>query len=181
MTPVMVDLCAGLKGASAAMRDRGWRVVSVDIDPAFQPDVCANIIDWLPPDDLRRCDLVWGSPPCDEFARESMPWSRTGHTPSTALAEAAYRLMLGLQPRFFVLENVRGAVRHFEPLFGRFTHHFGPFFLWSNLPPLDVPVRSFKERLAGRQKAERARVPYALSLAVALAVEAQRALWESAA
>lgn len=32
---LMLDLCAGLGGASAAMRERGWRVITLDADPAY--------------------------------------------------------------------------------------------------------------------------------------------------
>lgn len=176
----VVDLGTGLGGASAAMRDRGWRVVGVDIEPRFEPDICADLLTWEPPAWLHGCDMVWASPTCTEFARESMPWSRTGQQPSLDLVLACKRIISTIQPRYWAVENVRGAIRHFEPVFGPYSHHFGPFYLWSNLPPLDVPVRPFKERLAGYQKAERAKVPYAVSRAVALAVEAQRHLWEAA-
>ena len=34
---LMLDLCCGLGGASRAMRERGWEVVTVDIVPEFNP------------------------------------------------------------------------------------------------------------------------------------------------
>lgn len=174
----MYDLCSGLEGASAAMKERGWDVKSVETDPRFRPTIVADVRTLAPVPGL---DLAWASPPCLEFSRESMPWCRTGAQPDMSIVDGCWRFIRESQPRFWAIENVLGAVRWFEPLLGPFTHHFGPFYLWSNLPPLDVPVRPFKERLASHQKAERARVPYALSLAVALTVEAQRSLWEAAA
>lgn len=63
---LMLDLCCGLKGASAAMRDRGWEVVRG-----------------------RRPDLVWASPPCTEFSRESMPWTKTGNDDRWLQVDAA--------------------------------------------------------------------------------------------
>ena len=35
----MLDICAGLGGASQVMRARGWDVVTLDYDPAFECDI----------------------------------------------------------------------------------------------------------------------------------------------
>lgn len=72
---LMLDLFAGLGGASQAMRERGWEVVTVDNDPAFGCTVTADLASWSW--DGPTPDLVWASPPCTEFSRESMPWCRS--------------------------------------------------------------------------------------------------------
>ena len=79
---LMVDLGAGLKGASQAMKERGWEVITLDIDPRFNCTITADVLTWNPLDvwrmtSARQIDLLWFSMPCDEFSRESMPWSRT--------------------------------------------------------------------------------------------------------
>ena len=165
MRLLMVDLFSGLGGASAAMRDRGWLVVTVDIEPRFRPSVVADVRN-LP---LRcRPDLLWASPPCDEFAREDMPWSRTGKTPDLSLVRAALRAVELLQPRFWILENVRGAVRYLGP----WRQRFAPIYLWGDFPLiLAPPIRGWKERLSSSRPELRAMIPYALSEAVAVAVE----------
>ena len=56
-------------------------------------------------------DLLWASPPCEEFAREWMPWSKTGKAPSMDLVNAVYRLVEEIQPRWWIIENVKGANR----------------------------------------------------------------------
>jgi hypothetical protein len=54
----MLDLFAGLGGASQAMIDRGWRVVRVDLEPRLRPDVVADVahlpLRWQP-------DLLWAA------------------------------------------------------------------------------------------------------------------------
>jgi site-specific DNA-cytosine methylase len=165
----MLDLFAGLGGASQAMRARGWDVVTVDSDPRFGCDVTADLSAWSWTG--RRPDLVWASPPCTEFSRESMPWCRTGNPPSLDLVRAALRVVRECDPTWWVLENVRGATRHLNPLLGEPQSSHGPFFLWGRFPPLRSRVKPFLERLSSQRRAERAKVPYRLSEELARACE----------
>ncbi|HWP90494.1 MAG TPA: hypothetical protein VNM70_21615, partial [Burkholderiales bacterium] len=125
-----------------------------------------------------RPDLIWLSDPCTEFARESMPWCRTGRAPDLSLVQAGMRIIRAARPRVWVRENVRGSVRWVAPLIGPPRAIFGPFFLWGNFPPLGRPRISarHKESYSSKQQAERARIPYALSYALAVAVESQQVL-----
>jgi len=67
-----LDLCSGLGGASQPALDRGWRVIRVDIEPRFKPDVVADIRNLpLMPFGI---DVLWVSPSCDEFARATLHW-----------------------------------------------------------------------------------------------------------
>ena len=166
---LMLDLFAGLGGASEAMRRRGWDVVTVDNDPAFGCTHTADLAAWSW--DGPRPDLVWASPPCTEFSRESMPWCRTGEVPSLDLLHAALRVIRECDPKWWVVENVRGAVKWFRPVLGEPKQVHGPFFLWGSFPPFKCRVRSFKGRLSSSQRALRAKVPYALSAALAIACE----------
>ena len=174
---LMLDLFAGLGGASQAMRERGWQVVTVDINPEFEPDIVVDIrvFRWNGP----RPDLVWASPPCTEFAREFMPWTKTGRVPDLSLVMAALRIVAETQPRFWVLENVRGAIRWLRPIIGPPRAIVGPFHLWGFFPQLPAVNTSGwrkKESLPSSARAERAKIPYELSRAVAIACEIQAEL-----
>jgi site-specific DNA-cytosine methylase len=176
----MLDLFSGLGGASQAMTDRRWQVVRVDLDPGFCPDVVADIRDfrW----GGAQPDLIWASPPCTEFAREFMPWSRTGRDPDLSLVEATIRIVEETKPRFWILENVRGAVRWLDPILGKPRAIIGPYFLWGFFPPLPSVYfreRIKKESLPSSAAAERAKIPYELSMAVAVACETQPVLLET--
>ena len=163
---------AGLGGASAAMKDRGWDVVTVDNDPAFGCGVTADLSAWSWPGP--RPDLVWASPPCTEFSRESMPWCRTGKEPSLALVRAAMRIVRECSPSWWVLENVRGSIPYLTEELGEGpAMSVGPFFLWGRFPAFKARIRSKrkKESFTSAWRAERARVPYEVSRALAVACE----------
>jgi hypothetical protein len=171
--PLMLDLFCGTAGASRAFKAAGWDVVTVDNDPAHRPDVLADLAAWSwggP-----RPDLVWASPPCQEFSRTAMPWTRAKHPPepSMALVEAALRIVRECRPRYWVLENVRGAVPYLAPLLGPPRVVAGPFRLWGYFPPFRCAVAPFKERLGSRDVVKRAAVPARLSAALLAAVSGQ--------
>lgn len=177
MTLFMFDGCAGLKGASQAMLKRGWKVVTLDYDPAFGCDITADIrtYHWTG----ERPDLMWFSPPCDEFAREFMPWSKTGKPPDTSIVRACLRLVEEARPRYWVIENVKGALKWLTPILGKPAYVCNPYYLWGSFPDIShVRVTSNKERLSSTQAAERAKIPAALSLALAQAVEQTIPLFE---
>lgn len=150
----------------------------MDNDPRFCCDVTADLRDWTW--DGPRPDLIWLSDPCTEFARESMPWSRTGAAPDLSIFFAGLRVIREARPRYWIRENVRGSVRFVRPYVGAPREIHFPFFLWGDFPALGTPLRRMKpkESYAGRQQAERAKIPAALSLAVAVAVEQQARMFD---
>lgn len=162
------------------MYRRGWNVYTLDNDRKFDPDECADVRIWQPPLTWNiHPDLIWCSPPCTEFARESMPWSRTGEAPDLSIVRACKRLIDKYQPRYWVIENVRGALKWFSPILGKPAYQCNPYFLWGNFPDIShIRVRSHKEKLSSVQRADRAMIPEALSQGLAEAIEISRQLFE---
>jgi len=174
---LMLDLCSGLGGASQAMIDRGWNVIRIDNNPDFNPDIIADVRNWSW--NGVRPDLVWASPPCTEFSRNSMPWF-IKQEPDMSIVRACIRIIKQSEPIYWVIENVRGAVPYFENIIGRPRMIVGPYFLWGNFP-LFFPIKvKKKQRFSGRnikkQSALRAKIPYEISLALAIHVEKQKIL-----
>jgi len=170
--PLMLDLCCGLKGASAAMRERGWEIVTVDLDAKFHPTFVADVRDWAW--NGQRPDLVWSSPPCTEFSRESMPWTRKGIIPDMSIVDACVRISRETDARFWLLENTRGAIKFLRPMLGEAVYRMNPQFLWGSPP---VAFQPEKVKLAKKQHGTaelRAMVPWHISLALARAVELDR-------
>lgn len=91
-----------------------------------------------------------------------------------SLVNATYRIVADCQPRYWVLENTRGAVKFLgQPALCVF-----PFYLWGVIPDLGHVQLNMKQKQAwsSRRQAERAMVPAALSRAVAIACEQQSLL-----
>jgi hypothetical protein len=163
----VVDLFSGLGGASAAMADRGWKVLRLDIESRFHPTVVADVLH-LPLREGLCPDLLWMSPPCTEFTRWMFSFRFGSSIPSMDLVDATRSCVCWLRPRWWVLENVRGSV----PFLGTYRQRFGPFYLWGEFPLLMLAGgRPRKDTRHVKSPEKRALVPYDLSLALALAIE----------
>lgn len=162
--PFAVDLYSGTAGATAAFRDAGWDVLTIDAERGRRPRVVADVRA-LPLAVRRPIDFLWASPPCTEFsdANPNRP-----ERPSLDLIFAALIAIRDLQPRFWVLENVRGAI----PFLGIPVQKIGPWCLWGYFPPLAVSYEMQLHRKSRyRSAVARGAVPYGLSAALLQAVE----------
>ena len=159
---IALDLFSGTGAATAAFRRAaGWSVFALDLDQARRPDVVA---------DVRRLpfaggiDFLWASPPCTEFS-DANPENRTAIAgrPSLECVAATLAAVRDLRPRFWILENVRGAI----PFLGIPVQKIGPWCLWGYFPPIQVSVGLVNWRKSRfRSAADRGRIPDALSEAV---------------
>lgn len=167
----MLDLFSGLGGASQPFADRGWETYRIDNVPTFGPDECADVVTWTPPAG-RRFDLVWASPPCTEFAKWGMRcWYPDPPAPSLALVHATIRIVRELQPRWWVLENTRGAIPFISSMLGPPRYSSFPVFLWGQFPLIPFRCRPWKCKVRGKRPADRAKMPYGLGRELARSCE----------
>ena len=171
----VLDLFSGLGGFSQAFKDRGHDVTTLDNEPAFNPTILADIRSYR---GVIPYDVVLASPPCQEFSKSSLPqtWPsvvRYGCKPSTALLLEAIRVIMTVKPRFWVIENVRGAVRFFKPIIGPPVKVVGSRYLWGSFPIFDTPARYGKWKLppSKDRAALRSLIPYNISWALCAAME----------
>jgi hypothetical protein len=175
---LMLDLFSGKGGASQAMIERGWQVITIDNNPDFSPTICCDITTYHPPGFLiGDVDLVWASPPCTEFSKDSLPksWAcnREPAKPDITLMLAAKRIIDEVKPKWWVIENVRGAVKYFEPVLGPVKKRNGSRYLWGEFPIFDCDPGYGKWRLPpSRDRAAiRSMIPKQVSNALCIAVE----------
>jgi site-specific DNA-cytosine methylase len=104
----LLELFCGTKSVSKAVGDQFSEVISLDIEPQFNPTICANILDWdykvFPPGYFHT---IWASPPCQEFS--CLNNARPEKTPNLALADAlvqrAIEIIDYFNPERFFIEN----------------------------------------------------------------------------
>lgn len=118
----VLDLFAGYGGWSNCWREAGHEVFSVDIDPTFDVDLHADILDLEPADLPWQPDVILASPPCETFSVASIGthWGggHRAYEPRTeaakrgiAMVERTVALILATVPRHALIENPRGVLR----------------------------------------------------------------------
>jgi hypothetical protein len=206
----VLDLFSGLGGGSAAFKDAGHDVVTLDLDPRFGCTVTADVLgcDSESLAGYGPFDFIWASPPCEAFSVASIGhhWgggvrayeAKTEHARvSQEIVAHTIRLIAALGPRAWVMENPRGVLRKLPCVAGlpRATvtycqygdSRMKPTDLWGRFPDGWLPrpmchngdpcheraPRGAKTGTQGiRGAAERAVVPYALSLSLLEAIRA---------
>jgi len=196
----MVDLYAGLGGASESMLRTGWDVLRIDNNPllsAVDNMVMMNIKQLRPTvfhgvDPKQQIDLVWASPPCRDFStgfnapRPMAQRAGVDFEPDMSLLKEAIRIIEILRPRYWVIENVRGAMGDFEPYLGSPRLIIGAFVFWGNFPIFEMPS-DWHHTKGGKGSGDkhssnplranyRAMIPYELSEQFRLAIEFQKSI-----
>jgi len=187
---VWLDLCSGLGGASQPAIDRGWKVIRVDIDPRFKPDIVADVRA-LPLKPF-HVDVLWASPPCTEFTKTSLPQSWAKYkcegwlpTPESiahgiSLVQGCFDAVHYLKPVQWIIENVRGSRKFLTPILGPVRAMTSGHVFWSDsalMIPfglsgrkwLQSPTKDSRDRAANRAK-----IPYEIGEAICRAVEVRR-------
>jgi len=179
----VLDLCTEFGSETAAFRDRGHEVETLGIvgDVTYIQDVRT-----FHPD--KKYDFITAHPDCKEFSKAN--W-RAGKCKDRKLdlsiVEACFRIIQEAKPRFWMIENPQGCLRHFigRPQYciryGDFGHYCQkPTDLWGVLPFFQATqinkVPKAKNNITaysnGTSRAdERALIPYALSLEICKAIE----------
>lgn len=191
-----LELFSGTASFSKAARARGHETFTVDIDPRFKPDLCADVGKLTVADLPSPVDVVWASPPCTCFSLANIRNNWDGLLPLNDAAMKALhlvrhtiKLLRDIALRFWFVENPRAALRRFaimKPLTRRTVTYcqYGydfqkPTDIWTNcdawMPrlackPGDVCHKPTRVRL-GKSALKRAVVPEALCTEILIACE----------
>lgn len=172
--PLAIDLCCGLGGWTRGLLEVGFSVIGFDIIlfPDYHGQLVLQDVRTLDGRRLRGASLIVASPPCQEFSRHDQPWTRKYNPPppDLSIVEACRRIAREAGAPM-VLENVRGA----QKFIGRAQAHYGPQYLWGDVPPLlpifrrkpgnrqaHIPVNKKKESRSSAAIAERSLIPLEL-------------------
>jgi hypothetical protein len=138
----------------------GWHVIGYDIEPRsnYPGEFRQASVHDLTGANMRDGLLIVASPPCEQFSRHGMPWTRARNPPppDLSIVEACRRIAkeAGLP---LVMENVRFA----QPFIGKAKLHIGAQYLWGDIPlnpPINHGVRK-KESYGSKDRLKRAKIP----------------------
>jgi len=101
---------------------------------------------------LTDIDVILASPPCYEFSLAfSAPQgiaSRNGtfedYSPDMELIEITLEIIDILKPRYYIIENVRGSIRHFEKIGLIPNQKFQAWVLYGKFPKFTPPKMKTK-------------------------------------
>ena len=114
-----IEIFCGTKSASKVFAYNGWETFTVDNDPQFVPDLCADVLGIGLSNFPHKPDVIWASPPCQGFsvAVIGRNWNHDA-TPKTdsarlamALARKTIEIIKELNPKYWFIENPRGMLR----------------------------------------------------------------------
>lgn len=137
MKPLAIDLYCGSGGWTAGLQAEGFRVIGVDLErhPDYTGDLIIADTRTLAGAQFAAATIITASPPCQEFSRWDQPWPLTKNhrrtQPDLTLVQAAFRIAAEAGAPI-IMENVRGAQRFIGPA----RAHYGPFYLWGDVPAL---------------------------------------------
>lgn len=134
----VLDLCSGTGNFSRSFElHPNYSVIRIEIDPKYE-DVpytqIKSVLDWMDwIDELPPIHVVLASPPCTEYSL-----ARGKKTdPDTSVWQACQDIIDHLDPDWYIIENVRGAISTWGPA----NQSLGPFYFWGRFPRLHVHVR----------------------------------------
>jgi len=198
----VLSLCAGLGGLCEAFVRSGDEVLRVDNNPLLSEVECMSIQDikemaerlhvyHAQGQPIREYDVLLAGIPCHEFSLAfSAPQaiaSRAGqfdeYEPSMELLECVLDIIRITKPRYWLIENVMGSIRHFakyglEPRLIVGSHVlYGNFPLFSN--NIEMPTKADRDKGPNPLRSNiRAKVPIALSIELRKAIIEQKTLFD---
>ena len=142
---------------------------------------------------LLNIDLIVASPPCYDFSLAfNAPQgiaSRAGreefdsYVPDMELIEVTLEIIEMLKPRYWIIENVRGSIRHFKKLGLIPNQKFGAYVLYGKFPKFGEPTINSKKQNKGSHKEPlranlRALIPLELSESIRNAILEQKTIFD---
>lgn len=168
----VLDLFSGLGGFSEAFYLNHDEVLRIENNPLLSSVPGTEMMDVLKLRDLIKSsleegdllphllqlDVILASPPCYDFSLAySAPQaiaSRNGefdsYAPDMELVEATLEIIEILKPRYFIIENVRGSIRHFEKIGLTPTMKHQAYVFYGKFPKFSIPKLESKAKKGNR-------------------------------
>jgi hypothetical protein len=122
-----VELFCGTKSFSKVAASLNHSTLTFDNDPQHNPDVCCDIMDVKP---IENIDVIWASPPCTSFSVAALwrHWDKETGLPKSENAKLGLKMLdktvqiiAQSKPKVWYIENPRGKMRKW--INGSFIKH----------------------------------------------------------
>lgn len=126
----VLELFCGTKSISKAFAARGHEVYTVDWEKGFEPTLCADVGTLTAEQIIELCggvpDVIWASPDCTTYSVAAISYHRKREANGNLKAVTEYAklcdwinehvvdLIHELHPRYWFIENPRGAMRKMD-------------------------------------------------------------------
>jgi hypothetical protein len=110
----LLELFCGTKSVSKVFIRGGATALTVDFDPQFNPDICADI---LTLNFREKFDVIWASPPCTTFSVASIGrhWKHGNPSDEAVIGNRILAKTMEIinlvRPKYWFIENPRGMMR----------------------------------------------------------------------
>lgn len=186
----ILDLCSGLGGFSEAFLQAGHDVTRIENNPYFANVAETQIIcihDFATSVSAGQFDVILASPPCKEFSTAySSPRSvasranpKLQYQPDMKILETVLQIVNIVMPKWYIIENVFGSAKYFEPYVGKPKQISRPFLFYGVFPHLGSLPNHIKEddRHSPIRSNIRAKIPLSISKKILQAVTQQQTLF----
>jgi len=121
----VLELFCGTKSVGKICEEKGWEVISLDIEKKFNPDICVDFLDW-DYKSIDNIDIIWSSPDCACYSMASgNTHFNSDKTPKTEKCKKSLEILkklkecinyhLTLNPNLiYFIENPRARMRWFN-------------------------------------------------------------------
>lgn len=103
----VLELFAGTKSVGRAFERLGHHVVSVDLDPTFQPSILVDMLSWDYASQFApgTFGFIHASPPCTEYSTARTTGGPRDLEGADRLVKKAREIIEYFQPPFWLIEN----------------------------------------------------------------------------
>jgi len=128
----VLELFSGTHSVGKVCNEKGWEVISLDIEPKYNPSICIDFLEW-DYKSVDNIDIIWASPDCSCYSMASGNYHfNKDKTPKTEKCVNSLKLLERLKEcinyhlqknpnLLFFIENPRARMRWFNNELQRYT------------------------------------------------------------
>lgn len=100
----VLELFSGTSSFGNVCKEKGHQVTTIDINPKFKPDICIDINLISIPHWKEEYDIIWASPPCEQYSHAKRKGIRDLKTANKNVLKTL-EIIKEFKPKFWIIEN----------------------------------------------------------------------------